>query len=239
VAHRDGQGPSLRAEARLRSDGAFVLPLLQAGRWWIQVLGDELLSEEPLAVDVPRAPDAPPLVLAVLRDPRDGAVALTVKDAATGALLPQATFRGRHGQGTFEGTLGADAVLSLRDAGLGRYEYVIGTDEHVATVVAFELPPQQRSLVRDVLLARSNAVEVRTLGARADAFDAVLRVGDLILSHGAHRVETVPQLRAAIESTKVGDRVQLEVLRDGSKLRLTVDGGRLGIGAVNARVDSR
>jgi S1-C subfamily serine protease len=149
------------------------------------------------------------------------------------------TYQARHGTWTRSGTVAADATIREAAAGLGRYEYAIAADEHVTVLVGFDLTPTVRSVVRDVRLPRANAVRVTGFSGPANARDAGLRIGDVLLRHGAERVENLRALRAAIGSTKPADTVRLEGLRDGAAFTWTAAGGRLGITAENVRVEDR
>jgi hypothetical protein len=107
---------AMRVETPLQADGTFTLVLPDAKSWTLHVEGDVALALEPITIEMPRPVDAPPVTLPTTLDPRDGMVALTVRDAESGALLPDARYDGRHGTWTTTGTIADDAVVELAGA---------------------------------------------------------------------------------------------------------------------------
>jgi hypothetical protein len=225
-------------EVPVQSDGTFALLLPNAALWRLSLEGKGAVVLEPPTVEMPRPADAPPVTLPVTLDPGDGTFALMVKDAESGALLPDATFHGEHGTWTSAGTIGDDATVREEDARIGHYEYAIGEDEHVTVLVGFDLTPTVRSVVRDVRLPRANGVRVTGFSGPANARAAGLEVGDVILRHGDARVENLRALRTAIDATKPADSVRVEIQRAGASVFLSLAGGRLGITAENVRVEA-
>ena len=108
-----------RVHVPLQSDGTFTLLLPDASVWALSVEGKSAVVLDPPTVEMPRPADAPPVTLPVTLDPQDGVFALTVKDAESGALLPEATFHGQHGTWSSTGTLGDDATVREDDARIG------------------------------------------------------------------------------------------------------------------------
>ena len=84
----------------------------------------------------------------------------------------------------------------------------------------------------DLLLyatGRHNRVVVSDLLADSPAERAGVRPGDEILSYAEHRVFRGMELKRATTEGTVGERVELVVLRDGSRVRLWVPRGPLGV----------
>ncbi len=68
----------------------------------------------------------------------------------------------------------------------------------------------------------TNGVYLSTVYEGSSAFDAGLKVSDIIVSFNGKRTSTMSQLSQAILETKVGDTVKVEIVRDNSKV-LAVD----------------
>lgn len=233
-------GADESVQVEVRADGTFDLGLHESGAWTVSVHGWGALTPEPRAVQVPRPAGAAPLEIDVVLDPLDGEITLTIRDAATDALLPDATYRGRWGVSTtINGTIADDAVVRQTGAEIGHYEYWLDAPEHVTGAVTFDLTATVRKVVREVRLERANGVRVIGVAPGANAGKAGLRTGDVILRHGARRVENLPGLRAAVDATRPEENLRLEILREGASLVLDVAGGRLGVTGENARVDAR
>ena len=83
---------------------------------------------------------------------------------------------------------------------------------------------------------RSNRVEISNVLASAPAGQAGIQAGDYLLRYADERIYSPRELRAAIADGDIGDLVEVEVERDGEKLRFYLSRGPLGVRTSSASI---
>jgi hypothetical protein len=241
VARSQGDGESWRLGTRLAeaNDGRFtlLLPVLPGSRTWsLAVEEDDAHTLVPVEVVVPRAADAPPVVVPATLDPKDARIRLALVDDATGAPIPGAGFRAAYRTTSEAGSLPESGVLEECNAGFGAYVYVLNAPHHVSQVVRFEISASVREVTQEVRLVRSTGVRIAEVTGPGAATAAGLKVGDLITRYGGEPVPDVEAFRARLQAVQgASTLIDVEGLRGGVPLRVTVRAGRLGVRLENAR----
>ncbi len=129
-------------------------------------------------------------------------------------------------EGTMSLSIAIDAIKEVYSdllAGMVRHPWMGIRGETITDALAQELglPVRSGILVLEVIEG-SPAALAGLVGGQAAGFSAAPRGGDLITSVDGRPVRSFGQLAAYVLSKRIGDPINLEVLRDGRMLTLTL-----------------
>ena len=231
-----GAEETWRLESRTGESGKFAQRVVERGVYRLEAADEPYVTPAPVEVDLRALAEVNDIHLKLVKQIRDGLIVIEVKDADTGALLPDAWFRCQHP--SFGSTGDSESgVVREEHARPGPYHYTIEDPLHVAAEFTAEITPDVKEIRRTVSMKPSRAVRVTAVNEDGAARAAGVVVGDVLLTYRGARVRNQDELRAAIGGTKPDDRVIIDLLRDGRPLKLTVSGGRMGVGIDNHWID--
>jgi hypothetical protein len=90
-------------------------------------------------------------------------------------------------------------------------------------------PPFASNAPREIEKRQSKAVKVLDILEESQAETLNLMPGDLVISYDGARISTANQLIKLVKSKPDSEVVDMTVLRDGRKVNLVLNGGRIGI----------
>lgn len=76
---------------------------------------------------------------------------------------------------------------------------------------------------------RNNRVKVRSVMTGSPAESSGLLADDVILSYNDQKILSWPDIRAATMQAEIGSYINIEILRDGNVMNMTIPGGTLGV----------
>jgi C-terminal processing protease CtpA/Prc len=76
---------------------------------------------------------------------------------------------------------------------------------------------------------RNNRVKVRSVMTGSPAESSGLLADDVILSYNDQKILSWPDIRAATMQAEIGSYINIEILRDGTVMNMTIPGGTLGV----------
>jgi hypothetical protein len=210
---------------RVDSDGGFRLPV-EPGVYELDVPdSEEVYAIARPRVDLTQAAGIGPVTLRVRRDPRDGKIALSIKDAVTGEAVPEGDyeyqFKCTHGWGSFD-----DGVLAEVSLSLGTHRFRIHSVDHAPTKVELTLTPD-RTIVNDTVALRpAEAVRIAEIRRGSAGWVAGLRAGDVIRAVSGNAAPSIAALHAALAVAR--GPVTIEFERGGERRTASLPASELG-----------
>jgi hypothetical protein len=204
--------------AEVERDGSFQVHVAETGLYELDCPD----SHELYAIERPRVEvvdKTREIMVRVVRDTKDGQVALDVCDAATGEVVADGRCEHHCKWSTSEERF-EDGRIEESGLPVGLHEFRVWSDVHAPSIVEITLTPERDTVRQTILLRPSEAVRVVEIERGGPAARAGLRVGDVITS-----VRSRAELRRALEAVDEAITIGFERAGERKIVTLPVDFG--------------